>query len=89
MHISHETYHATIFEGWQFPNEVDAQREFRKRLFIDELGWDLVQENGLEFDEFDTPNAVFCSLYLGDAIVGTLAMQSLDVGARSVQPMSI
>jgi N-acyl-L-homoserine lactone synthetase len=63
-------YHAIIFQGWQFPGEVVAQKRFRKRLFVEELGWDLVHRDGLEYDEFDTPRAMFCSLYLGDDIVG-------------------
>lgn len=63
-------YHAIIFEGWQFPGEVIAQKAFRKRLFIDELGWNLTHQDGLEYDEFDTPAALFCSLYLNGHIVG-------------------
>jgi N-acyl-L-homoserine lactone synthetase len=62
-------YHALIFEGWQLPGEVVAQQRFRKRFFVDELGWDLAQEEGLEVDEFDTDYAVYCSLYLGHQIV--------------------
>lgn len=63
-------YYATIFEGWQFPEAVKAQQRFRKQLFVDELGWDLRHENGIERDEFDTPNAVYCSLFLGPDIIG-------------------
>jgi acyl homoserine lactone synthase len=70
MQVSDACYHAIIFQGWQFPGEVVAQRRFRKRLFVDELGWELIHRDGLESDEFDTARAVFCSLYLGDEIVG-------------------
>jgi N-acyl-L-homoserine lactone synthetase len=63
-------YHAILFEGWQFPGEVIAQKTFRKRLFVDELGWDLAHRDGQEVDEFDTETAVFCSLYRGSEIVG-------------------
>lgn len=62
-------YHAIIFEGWQFPGEVTAQQKFRKRLFVDELGWKLAHAEELESDEFDTEYALYCSLYLGSQIV--------------------
>ncbi len=70
MRSNPSLYHAIIFEGSQFPGEVIAQKRFRKRLFVDELGWDLYHKDGLECDEFDAANAVFCSLYRGNEIVG-------------------
>jgi N-acyl-L-homoserine lactone synthetase len=63
-------YYATIFEGWQFPAAVEAQQGFRKRLFVDELGWMLQHRDGIERDEFDTDSAVYCSLFLNREIVG-------------------
>jgi acyl homoserine lactone synthase len=70
MQLPIDEYHAIIFDGWQFPGEVLAQQSFRKRLFVDELGWKLEHLNDSEFDDFDTPTTVFCSLYLGNTIVG-------------------
>jgi len=70
MQVPQSHYYATIFEGWQFPDALLAQQEFRKRLFVDELSWDLEHEDGIEFDEFDTHSAVYCSLYLNNEIVG-------------------
>jgi acyl homoserine lactone synthase len=70
MHVAPDRYYARIFEGWQLPDEVLAHQKWRKLLFVDQLGWDLQHENGVEIDEFDTPRAVYCSLYLGDEIVG-------------------
>ena len=63
-------YYATIFAGWQFPDAVQSQLEFRKRLFVDELGWDLQHRQGFERDEFDTDAAVYCCLHLDDEMVG-------------------
>jgi acyl homoserine lactone synthase len=68
--ISPNKHHAIIFEGWQFPGEILAQQRFRKRLFVDELGWKLDHGEELERDEFDRSSSVFCSLYWGDTIVG-------------------
>ena len=70
MQVSADRYYAKIFEGWQSPDEVLAHQKWRKVLFIDQLGWDLWQDDGAEIDEFDTPEAVYCSLYLGNEIVG-------------------
>lgn len=63
-------YHAIIFEGWQAPDEVVAQQRFRKKLFVGELGWTLDHQDDRECDEFDTPDALYCSLYLRSTIVG-------------------
>lgn len=63
-------YHAVIFEGWQSLTGILAQQRFRKHLFIDGLGWDLPHEGDVESDAFDTPDATYCSVYHGDAIVG-------------------
>ncbi len=42
----------------------------RKKCFIDELGWPLREENGLEVDEFDRPDALILALYVGEICVG-------------------
>ncbi len=70
MYEPADDYHAIIFDGWQFPGEVLAQQRFRKQLFVDEIGWNLAHNDGIEADEFDTRRAVFCSLYYGNEIVG-------------------
>jgi N-acyl-L-homoserine lactone synthetase len=73
MRAAHSTYsyRALIFEGWQLPRQVADQQAFRKRLFVDELGWHLTLDDGLEVDEFDKDAAIYCSLYLGDEIVAS------------------
>jgi acyl homoserine lactone synthase len=63
-------YHATIFNGSESPLLLLEQQKFRKRLFVDELGWRLRVTHGIERDEFDTSYAVYCSLYLRGEIVG-------------------
>jgi N-acyl-L-homoserine lactone synthetase len=65
------SYRALIFEGWQFPRQVADQQTFRKRLFVDELGWDLARNSEREIDEFDKDAAIYCSLYLGSDIVAS------------------
>jgi N-acyl-L-homoserine lactone synthetase len=63
-------YYATIIEGWQFPAAVETQQRFRKSFFIDQLGWALTEKGGIEYDEFDTETAIYCSLFYGADIVG-------------------
>ena len=69
MLVVRAAYHAVLFEGWQFPRLVVEQQTFRKRLFVDELGWRLDHDGVLEIDEFDRDSAVYCALYLNGAIV--------------------
>lgn len=49
---------------------VGALRRFRKRVFVDELGWDLSVEGDEERDQFDTDGALHCALLEGRDIVG-------------------
>lgn len=49
---------------------------FRARVFRERMGWDVdVDENGLEIDEFDTPDAVYLlALDQDSSVVGTWRM---------------
>lgn len=82
------SYRAQIFEGSQLPRQVVYQQAFRKRLFVDELGWTLTHDGELEVDEFDNDAATYCSLYLGAEIVaGWRAIRtSEDYLGRKVFP---
>jgi len=56
--------------------EVDNSRvvqgflEFRKRFFVDKMGWSLATVGSLERDEFDTQDTVYCVLRAGDETIG-------------------
>lgn len=43
---------------------------FRKELFVDALGWPLNVSNGMETDQFDNKDAVYCTLRSGPKVVG-------------------
>lgn len=43
---------------------------FRKRLFVDGLGWTLACDGDVERDEFDTEAAVYCSLSFDEEVIG-------------------
>jgi N-acyl-L-homoserine lactone synthetase len=58
---------------------ADKVFRFRTRLFIDELGWSLPTEKGLERDQFDTDKAVYCALMHGDEVVGCFRAIRCDV----------
>jgi len=44
--------------------------EFRKRFFVDGLGWSLSTFGNLERDEFDTKDAVYCVLRVDNETIG-------------------
>ena len=54
----------------QNPSVVDDLYRFRKRLFIDRLGWALSVEEGRERDQVDTDDAVHCALFEGPQLIG-------------------
>jgi acyl homoserine lactone synthase len=62
--------------------------QFRKRLFVDRLGWQLKVSGDCEFDEFDNGNAVYAVIQKGGEIVaGFRAIRSdSPYLARSVFP---
>jgi len=52
------------------PAVVTSLQLFRKRLFVDHLGWALHTRDGREIDEFDRPDTRYCALYADDLLVG-------------------
>ena len=54
----------------QNPVVVDAFQRFRKRLFVDRLGWRLSIKDDRECDQFDTSAAIYCVLFRSDELVG-------------------
>ncbi len=74
MQEQQNRYFAVIYKP---SGNKDATRDyfkFRKKLFVDELGWDLEVQGDLESDSFDSDAATYCSLYLDDKIVGGFRM---------------
>lgn len=43
---------------------------FRKYYFMDVLGWDLHTQNGLETDEFDREDTLYCIFHCGQNVIG-------------------
>lgn len=71
MHRGTTAPYAQIFKA-----EDDAQAsiqvgEFRKSLFIDQLGWQLEKIEQREVDQFDTPHALYAKLEIAGKICGT------------------
>lgn len=63
-------YTGFFFTATSNPGLARRMFEFRTRLFVNELGWSLPMEGGLERDQFDTPSAVYCALTAGNEFVG-------------------
>ncbi|MCP4380189.1 MAG: GNAT family N-acetyltransferase [Hyphomicrobiales bacterium] len=62
----------TAFLGTQTddPQFVSNILRFRKRVFVDSLGWDLTVIDGKECDEFDSGDALYCGVLADGEIVG-------------------
>lgn len=76
-----------------FKAEDDAEAciqvgEFRKSLFIDQLGWELKTQHQCEVDEFDTTHALYARLIISDKICGAFRAIRCDQKylAQSVFP---
>jgi acyl homoserine lactone synthase len=63
-------HHAIICTEWQNPDAVDAFLALRKRVFVDQHGWNLKVTDGRERDQFDTEHAVYCLLHKNSALIG-------------------
>jgi acyl homoserine lactone synthase len=60
--LSFETFHE---HGPLFSNLLKA----RKRAFVDELGWDLPNVDGMEFDQYDTPMSRWIAVHRGAEVL--------------------
>lgn len=55
----------------------------RRRIFIDEKGWDLPHVDGMEFDQYDTPRARWIVLHeYGEVLGGVRLMPTTSVCAQ-------
>lgn len=50
--------------------------EARKRVFIDTLKWDVPSVDGMEFDQYDTPNAKWVVIHEGGKVLGGVRLMS-------------
>lgn len=63
--------HVINWEGReQFAEAVEQIHRLRKQVFIDFFKWNLTDQNGLEIDQFDTPDAYY--LFDQDPDTGTV-----------------
>jgi N-acyl-L-homoserine lactone synthetase len=68
MQIGSEQLHAVFCTEAQHSSVVEQLFQFRKKLFVDTLHWDLTVQDGKERDQFDTPTAVHCALFRNGSI---------------------
>lgn len=68
--MSEELYRAVFFTLRSNPDLAEELFRFRTHLFIQELGWSLPTEKGVERDQFDTDNATYCALIHGADVIG-------------------
>ncbi len=65
-----QAYKGVFFSTESNPDLARRMFDFRTELFVKELGWSLPMEGGVERDQFDTPDAVYCALLGGDEFIG-------------------
>lgn len=70
MDLPTSAINAVICRERDNPEVVLGFQKFRKRFFVDQLGWQLPVSNGCERDEFDIPEAVYCVLFDSSGVVG-------------------
>jgi acyl homoserine lactone synthase len=77
--VTATSYRAAFFTLRSNPELSRNLFVFRTRLFVDELGWPLPMQDGVERDQFDTPSAIYCVLlHDNDQIVGCFRALSCD-----------
>jgi N-acyl-L-homoserine lactone synthetase len=56
---------------------IDLMR-FRKRLFVDQFGWDLSVAGDCERDQFDNHHAIYCALFCDAELAGMFRLIRTD-----------
>lgn len=69
---------ATITRGNQDLRAVEQFGRFRKKLFIDTLGWPLRSFRGEEIDDFDGDDAIYCVVRSADQVVAGFRAMPTD-----------
>ena len=68
-----DAHHATFLRQFH---------ELRKQVFIDDLGWDLASHDGMEWDQYDSPQAVNILTEEGGRCVGGCRLIRSDMGHK-------
>ncbi len=55
-------FQAVYFDAFASDGLLEEFQKFRKRLFLDDLGWKLANVDGREIDQFDREDAIYCIL---------------------------
>jgi acyl homoserine lactone synthase len=66
------------------PNAVFLRQfhELRKQVFVDDLGWDLAHHEGMEWDQYDSPQAVNILTEQDGRCVGGCRLLRCDMGHK-------
>lgn len=76
--MSDDLLKAIFFRSSHDPALAHRLHVFRKKLFVDELGWDLTVSGDAERDQFDLMDPMNCALFVGDELVGTFRALRCD-----------
>ncbi len=67
---------------------IDEMHSERKRCFIDELGWDLQEENGLEVDEYDHSQTEYVIVQEGGLHAASLRLHKNEISSSLMAAIS-
>jgi N-acyl-L-homoserine lactone synthetase len=85
MKIRSDGWRAVFFEDRPEDERASALRRFRKKVFVDEVGWPLQVVGDEEIDEYDGRGAILCALSSESSLVGCFRAQRCDRPNLSVE----
>ncbi|MFN3656747.1 MAG: acyl-homoserine-lactone synthase [Pseudolabrys sp.] len=65
------SYKGIFFTERSNPGLARQMFDFRTELFVKELGWSVPMQGGIERDQFDTSDAVYCALIEDGELIGS------------------
>jgi acyl homoserine lactone synthase len=75
-------FHVVQWMDSHFANYLRQYHELRKQVFVDSLGWDLPTHDGMEWDQYDTPQAVNILTETDGRCVGGCRLLRCDMSHR-------
>ncbi len=71
-------YHVVKWMDTQYGDMLRQYHELRKQVFVDSLHWELAVHDGMEWDQYDCPRAVYILIEEGGRCVGGCRMMRCD-----------
>ena len=83
------TINSPVFNSEYTSDSLTAYMRVRKEVFIDALGWDLSETNGLEIDQFDHPSTYYSLSFLNGKLLCGARGNRIDVNDNQASLMQV